>query len=81
MKVKVTNIKWEIDLEPNETYEQALQEIGLPTEVIMDYPMDDYPSDTIDIPDDEIDDDVICDKLSEDYEWLLQSFNFEKVKE
>lgn len=31
--MKVINIKWDIDLEDDETYEEALENCGLPTEI------------------------------------------------
>ncbi len=80
MKVKVTNIKWKIDCASGETYEQAVKQVGLPTEVVMDYPMDDYPNEDIELSDEELSAGVISDKLSELYEWLPCSFDFKKTK-
>lgn len=49
--MKAINIQWDIDLEEDETYEEVLEEIGLPTE--------------IEIPDDIEDEDEISDYISD----------------
>ena len=33
--LKATNIKWDIDLEEHETYEEAVRVLGLPNEIIL----------------------------------------------
>lgn len=38
--MKAINIKWDIDLEDDETYEEALKDCELPTEVEISYDVD-----------------------------------------
>lgn len=45
--MKAINIKWDIDLEEDETYEEALEEIGLPTEIEIPDDIEDEVSDYI----------------------------------
>lgn len=39
--MRAINIKWDIDLEDDETYEEALENCGLPTEVLIPEGIDD----------------------------------------
>lgn len=57
--MKAINIKWEIDLENGETYEEALTACGLPTE--------------IEIPED-VDEEEIADWLSDEYGFCHTGF-------
>lgn len=57
--MKAINIKWDVDLEDDETYEKALEECGLPTEV--------------EIPHD-VDKEDVSDWLSKEYEFCHAGF-------
>lgn len=58
--LKATNIEWDIDLNDNETYEEALEDCGLPCEVIL--------------PNNLKHDDDIEDWLSDTYGFCINSF-------
>lgn len=58
--MKATNIKWDIDLEDGETYEEALKDCELPTEV--------------EIPEDMSDGEEISDWLSDEYGFCHAGF-------
>lgn len=63
--LKAINIKWDIDLEDEETYEEALENRNLPTEVK--------------IPEDIDDEENISDWLSDEFGYLHYGFNIEST--
>lgn len=71
--LKATNIKWDIDLEEHETYEEAVRVLGLPNEIIL--------PDTIKIilPDTITEEDEISDYVSEVTGFCHDGFLLESV--
>lgn len=60
--MKAVNIKWDIDLEEHETYEEALKEMGLPTEIEIS---------------EEVDKEDVSDWLSDTYGFCHEGFELE----
>ena len=63
-EVKITNIIWDIDLEDDEEYSDAVKLLKLPETVDLE----------VYVPDDEDIDDVVADILTEKYEFCVVGF-------
>lgn len=66
--IKVSSIEWDIDLEENEIYSEAVEELGLPESVVMTVEEDDLE-----------DDEFLADELSDEFGFCVCSLQYEVI--
>lgn len=66
--VRVSNIEWDVDLEENEIYSDAVKELGLPESIVI----------TVDEEDLE-DDEFLADELSNEFGFCVCSLQYEVI--